>query len=62
LIATEAADEAAAMLALSDVGVSTHCIGKFVQRRGVIMISNNQRRPVPRFERDEVARFLSTQG
>jgi hydrogenase maturation factor len=62
LIATEAADEAVAILALSDAGVPAHRIGRFVKRRGVIMISNNQRRPVPRFERDEVARFLSTQG
>jgi len=62
LIATEAADEATAILALSDAGVPAHRIGGFVQRRGVIMISNTQRRPVPRFERDEVARFLSTQG
>ena len=62
LIATEAADEAAAILALSGAGVSAHRIGEFVQRRGVIMISNNQRRPVPRFERDEVARFVSRTG
>ena len=62
LIAADANDARPALEALAAAGVSAKCIGQFVRRRGVIMESNNQRRPVPRFERDEVARFLSTQG
>ncbi len=62
LVATAAGDAQPAIEALAAAGVSAKCIGEFVARRGVIMVSNDRRRPVPRFERDEVARFLSATG
>jgi len=62
LVATAAGHAHTAVQALAAAGVSASCIGRFVRRRGVIMEANNRRRPVPRFERDEIARFLSTQG
>jgi hydrogenase maturation factor len=62
LIAVAEAESTLALEALAKDGIPARVIGRFVRKRGVIMMSNKQRRPVPRFERDEVARFLSTQG
>jgi len=61
LIAVSDDDHGGVLSAMADIGVGAHRIGKFVKRPGVIMVSNSRRRPVPRFERDEVARFLSGQ-
>jgi hydrogenase maturation factor len=59
LIAVREADSRAALEALLGAGIAATRIGRFTRRRGVIMVSSNQRGPVPRFETDEVARFLS---
>jgi len=59
LIAVSDEDHGDVLGAMADIGVGARRIGKFIKRPGVIMISNGQRKPVPRFQRDEVARFLS---
>jgi hydrogenase maturation factor len=56
-VAEEGCD--AVLSAVHAAGSSARRIGGFVQRPGVIMKSSSQRRPVPRFPRDEAARFLS---
>jgi hydrogenase maturation factor len=56
-VAEEGCD--AVLSAVHASGSNARRIGGFVQRPGVIMKSRSQRRPVRRFPRDEVARFLS---
>jgi hydrogenase maturation factor len=59
LISVAGDDAGKAIDALASEGIGARRIGTFTRRRGVIMKSVNQRGPVPRFARDEVARFLS---
>jgi hydrogenase maturation factor len=59
LIAVVPEDCEAVLSAVHATGSSARRIGGFVQRPGVIMKSSSQRKPVHRFPRDEVARFLS---
>jgi hydrogenase maturation factor len=59
LIAVDEHDASAAVPASTAAGIDAARIGTFVDRRGVIMLTNSRRRRVPRFERDEAARFFS---
>ena len=59
LIAVAEDDCDAVLSAVRAAGCSARRIGGFVPQPGVIMTSSSQRKPVPRFQRDEVARFLS---
>jgi hydrogenase maturation factor len=59
LIALADADCGRLLDALSARDVPAKRIGTFNARRRVIMRASNQRGPVPRFARDELARFLS---
>jgi hydrogenase maturation factor len=61
LIAVSATDELRSLDALAASGVAGRTIGRFTTTKRVIMDGNSRRRPVPRFKRDEVARFLSGQ-
>jgi hydrogenase expression/formation protein HypE len=61
LIAVAEEDSDRALSALSEAEIPAKRIGRFLRRRGVIMEGNGPRRPFPRFDRDEVARFLSGQ-
>ncbi len=59
LIAASDGDAPALLTALRNASLSAARIGTFTSARRVIMRRNGQRRPVPRFARDEVARFFS---
>ena len=59
LVAVAERDADAAIAALTGAGIDAARIGAFVRQRGVIMVTNSRRRRVPRFQRDEVARFFS---
>jgi hydrogenase maturation factor len=53
-------DVSDAVRAIEDVGIGVSRIGSVLPAEdGVIIWANDDSRPVPRFERDEVARFLS---
>lgn len=63
LIAVAEEDGDRAVAALAGAGVAAARIGGMVRaEEGVIMDAHGQPRPVPRFARDEVARFLAGQG
>jgi hydrogenase maturation factor len=60
LIAVAEGDCAALLTALAGAGLSAARIGSLVSADvGVIMSDKSGRIPVPRFQRDEVARFLT---
>jgi hydrogenase maturation factor len=60
LLAVAEADCDRAMAAVQSAGVGATRLGKISRAvSGVIIDSDNQTRPVPRFARDEVARFLT---
>jgi hydrogenase expression/formation protein HypE len=61
LVAVSEYDESNALRALGEAGVPARNIGSFTSEKRVIMEGASRRRPVPRFERDEVARFFSEQ-
>ena len=63
LLAVAEVDTDAALAAVRGVGVAAECIGTVLPPgRGAIMGGDIQGRPVPRFARDEVARFFSEHG
>lgn len=63
LLAVADPDCEAALRAVRDAGAPACRIGSLLPAKdGVIMMADKQSRPVPRFARDEVARFLSQQG
>jgi hydrogenase expression/formation protein HypE len=63
LLAVADPDCEAALKAVRDTGSPASRIGSLLPAKdGVIMRANEQSKPVPRFARDEVARFLSQQG
>ena len=58
VVAEEDCDRA--LRSIEEIGVAAARIGSLVAKEdGVIMWSNDEHTPVPRFARDEVARFLS---
>ena len=60
LLAVAESDCQGVLRAIDDAGVAARRIGSLVTAEaGVIMESNRGRRHVPRFARDEVARFLT---
>lgn len=60
LIAVAAEDAEPALSALTDAGIGAKVIGRIVKKEaGVIMEGDAERRPIPRFDRDELARFLA---
>ena len=60
LLLAVAPDDAAVILAaLSKAGIAAACIGRVVEReRGIVLRSATGKRPLPRFERDEIARLF----
>ncbi len=63
LLAVAEEDAAAALAAIRAAGAAAERIGTVLDAgRGVIMEGDIQGRPVPRFARDEVARFFSERG
>jgi hydrogenase expression/formation protein HypE len=61
LIAVAAEDADTALSALESGGIRGRRIGRMVNNKtGVIMEGDTERRPIPRFTRDEVARFLAS--
>ncbi len=60
LLAVADGDRDVALRAVESAGVRVRPIGRLVApEEGVIMVNKSHRREVPRFTRDEVARFLS---
>jgi hydrogenase maturation factor len=63
LLAVADKDATKTLEAIRSAGVPAERIGTLLQQEdGVIMEGNIQPRPVPRFARDEVARFLTERG
>ncbi|MBI1885033.1 MAG: hydrogenase expression/formation protein [Chloroflexi bacterium] len=63
LIAVAEEDAGPVLAALEAEGVPAVRIGAIVAKgRHVIMVEHERKRPVPRFDRDEVARFLAGRG
>ena len=63
LIVVDSGDRDAALRAIAAAGGTARQIGVlWPPEEGVIMEANNQHRPVPRFARDEVARFFAEEG
>jgi len=63
LLAVAEGDAAAVLEAIRGAGVPAERIGRLLEPgAGVIIEGDIQERPVPRFARDEVARFLSRRG
>ena len=60
LLLAVAPDDAAAILAaLDEAGIAAACIGRVVEReRSIVLQSATGERPLPRFERDEIARLF----
>ena len=48
--------------AIQDEGITATCIGAMASGEGDAIIDTRSQRPLPRFERDELARFLDLQG
>lgn len=62
LIAVAESEHRSALAAIRSIGVAAERIGTFVEpEAGVIMVGNTET-DIPRFARDEVARFLSDSG
>lgn len=62
LIAVAESEHEMALAAIRSIGVTTERIGTFVEEgAGVIMVGNTESE-IPRFARDEIARFLSDSG
>jgi hydrogenase maturation factor len=59
LLAVAPQDAATVRGALEAEGIPTACIGQVVEReRGIVLRSGDVERPLPRFERDEIARLF----
>lgn len=59
LLAVRPEDAAAIRAALEDAGIAAARIGRVVEReRGIVLRGETGERPLPRFERDEIARLL----
>jgi len=59
LLAVAPADAAVILAALEEAGIATVCIGRVVEReRGIVLRGATGERPLPHFERDEIARLF----
>ena len=59
LMAVAQGDVAAILAALEDDGIAAACIGQVTEReRGIVLRNATGERPLPRFERDEIARLF----
>jgi hydrogenase maturation factor len=59
LLAVAPADADTIRAALEEEGIAAACIGRVVMpERGIVLRSGDMERPLPRFERDEIARLF----
>jgi hydrogenase maturation factor len=59
LLAVASADADKVKAALDEEGIAAACIGRVVRpERGISLHSGGAERPMPRFERDEIARLF----